>query len=154
MGIPDVVFTHPLQAENRTLLPLLPVEQHALQGEGDIFRVEGVNQQAILTVGGDVAGAAILSGDDRQTAGRRLDQGQTEGLGQCRIDEHAVGERCQPVDQRHVIRCVVFGVGNLAIQVVAIDQLQQLPQHLLGAVVQLGDIIPIAEHHHQIGHRL
>ena len=151
VGLPGVVLAHPLQAGDGALLPALPVEQDDLQVPGDGLGIQGIDQQAVVAVADDVPRPAVLGGDDGQAAGGRLDQGQAEGFGQGRIDEHPAGSRRQAVDQGHVVGRMVLGIGDPAVEVVAVDQQQQLGPDLFGPRIQVPDVIPVAGHHQQIG---
>jgi hypothetical protein len=69
--------------------PALRIRQALLDRPLEGAEIGHINQQAIGGAGQDVPGATVIGGDDRQATGRSLQQGQPEGFGQGRVDEHA-----------------------------------------------------------------
>ena len=101
--LPRVVLVHALQPVCGTALPEGCVGQQLQQRLGDSVLVQRVDQQPVVAGGEDILRATVLGGYHRQAAGGRLQESESEGFCQGRIDKHPA--RCcrQPVDYRHLV---------------------------------------------------
>ena len=151
MGFPGVVLSHALETAAGELLPVFPVIQHLFDASGNVLRIEGVNKHAVLAVPDNVPWTAIFGSDDRQPAGSRLDQRQAKWLGQRRINKYATRCAGQPIDDRYFVGAVVFGVGDPAVEIIAVNLHQQLGYYLLGTPVQICDVVAVTRHNDQVG---
>jgi hypothetical protein len=88
MGVPAEGTPDGPEAVGTPQAPALWIPQALLDRPLQSAEIGHINQQAIGGAGQDVPWATVIGGDDRQTTGRRLQQGQPEGLGQRRVDEH------------------------------------------------------------------
>ena len=73
-----------------------------------------------------------------------LDDGESERLLQRDIGEDAVGGERQAVDVADVVLGVALGVRHRAVEVVQVDELHDLSQHLLGAARHAVYVVPVA----------
>ena len=83
-----------------------------------------------------------MSGCDSGTP-THLDDGEPKRLLERDVGEDTPGAQRQPVDVRDVALLVLLGVGHAAVQVVGVDQLQHLVQHLLGAGSHAVDVVAV-----------
>ncbi len=84
---------------------------------------------------------AVVGGDNRQAGRGRLQESQPERFGERRIDEHAVGGHTQTVQIRNVLGRVRFGIGDLAIEIIKINQVQDLIDNLLLRARQFANVL-------------
>lgn len=77
-----------------------------------------------------------------------LNDGQAKGLLKSDIGENALGLQREAVDIRDVTLLMLLGVGDAPIQVVGVDQLQDLVQHLGRPCCHAVDVFPIALRNH------
>ena len=142
---------HPGGAVGGKGAPLLPVGQGAQDRFGHGLFVQGIYKKSVAAVPYDVDGAAVLRGHDGQPAGGGFDQGQAEGLGQGRVDENPARSGREPKEGGHVLRPVMLGIGDLAVEVVAVDGEQDLVQDASRPFVHVLDVVAVSGHDDQVG---
>ena len=151
MGLPGIAVAHGAQAVSDQLPAEVLVAQDTNQGVGHGPAIQGVDQEPVLAVADDVDRTAVLGGDQRQSACRGFQEGQSEGLGQGRIDKDASGTGDEPIDLGHLLGAMVFGGRNLAVEIVGVDGQQDVRQNGSRALVEVANIVSVAGDNQQVG---
>ena len=132
----DAVVAHPTVS--------FRVAQQFQQGVGNGVPVEWIDQDAVVAVADDVHRPAILCGDQRQPARGRLQERETEGLCQGRIDEHTAALDHQAIDLRDLVLAELLRHGDASVEVVGVDPDQQLGQHRLRTLFEISYVVAVA----------
>ncbi len=90
------------------------------------FASRGSTRKAFAAGLDDVVRSAAVGGDKRQADGRGFEQGQAKGFVQRRIDEDAAAVAGIGIIGRDIFAAVRLRIGDLAVEIVAVDQLKQL----------------------------
>ena len=96
-----------------------------------ILAIARIDQQAVFEFADDILRPTNLGRHHRQAMRRSLDQSQPVGLHQRRIDEYAAGFRCKGIQRLDLLAAVRLGIGDAAVEIVAVDRIDQPAQHLL-----------------------
>ena len=85
----------------------------------------------MLELADDVLRAADLGGHDGNAMGGSLDQCQAIGFHQRRIDEHAARPGGESIEFLDLPARVRLGIGDLAVEIMAVDGIDETAQHIL-----------------------
>ena len=150
MGIPAEMSRHRLHAVVTPAPPatgiLASPFQRLLQRSG----IGHIHQQAVLTAGLNIARATVIGGDHRQTTGRGLQQRETEWFRQRRVNEQTSPLSCPAVEGRHLRAAMLFRVGDRAVEVVTIDEIEHLLEHIPLLLLHLSGILTAPQHQHKV----
>jgi len=150
MGFPAIQARNGLKAIAAPLLPTPWISEAPLQGQPQGIGVGDIHQQAVAALPQDVAGAAVVGGDHRQTGGGRFQQGEPEGFGEGGIHEHPTKASSPAVEGRNLLPAHLAGQSHPTAQGWMAQPALHLGQHLppLAPTGEAGGRIP--HHQHQI----
>lgn len=151
VGIPAVVFAHEGVTIFREGLVVVRVTEDFLDGVANFFGVARVDKRAIFAVGEDVAGSAIVGGDEWETGRGGFEQGEAKGFGVGGVDEDSLVLGGPAVEFGNFVGFVGFGDGADAVEVEVIDEGKQVFPDFAGAGVELGEGVAIASDDDEVG---
>mmetsp|Transcript_8185 Transcript_8185/g.22181 ORF Transcript_8185/g.22181 Transcript_8185/m.22181 type:complete len:223 (+) Transcript_8185:1712-2380(+) len=99
----------------------------------------------------DVHRSAVASGDGRHAVRGGFDDGQTERLLEGDVDKHPARVGRVQVNIGDVRLAVMLWVGDRAVQIVCVNQLQDLGENFLAASSHGRDVVPISHHQDEVG---
>ena len=126
MGFPAVGLLNSLKA---LLTPLIPRSircQRLLKGGAQGLTTRDIHQQTVATTAQDVDWTPIVGCHNRQAASSGFDQGQTKRFSQRWVDENTTAGGSPAIDPGDLRTAVVFRIGNLAIEILAINGFQHV----------------------------
>ena len=150
MGVPAVVTAHRLDAVVAPAAPLGWLGQSLLDGRLEGIQIGYVHQGPVVASGQDVPRPAVVGGHHRQPAGGCLQQGEPERFGEGRIDEQPPQPGGPAVDLRDLLAPVLLGIGDVAVEIKAVDKFEHLLEHVPLGLVELARILPATEHQHEV----
>jgi len=150
MCIPAVGATDGCQTVVAPAPPATSIHSGQLQRLLQGAEVGDIHQAAIGAALQNLARTAIIGGHQRQAAGRGLQQGEPEGLGERRVHEHPTQPSRPAVQGRHLIAAMLLGVGNTTVKIETVDEFEQLLKQLTLRVFQGAGIVATTEHEHKI----
>jgi len=151
MGFPAVSLLHSLKALLPPLIPGGISSQGFLQSGAQRLAAGDIHQQTVAASAQDVDGTPIVGGHHRQTTGRGFDQGQTKGFGERRVHKHATASGCPAIDRWNLRTAVMFGIGDLAVEILTIDGFEHVMPFLPLTAFQRVEAFAVAEHQQQVG---
>jgi len=150
MGIPAEVPTDGLNPVVTPTAPTGAITAGQFQGLLKCPGIGDVRQKTVVATVLDVPWTAIVGGHHRQTTGRGLQKGESEGFGQRRVHKQPPTTRRPAIKGRNLGTAVLFGIGHLAIEIKAIHQIEHLLEHIALLLLELTRVIPTAQHKHQV----
>jgi hypothetical protein len=109
-----------------------------------------IHQKPVAATGLNVLGSPIIRRHHGQPTGSGLEQRESEGFRESRVDEQALTAGRPAVHRRNVVTPMLFRVGDRAVEIVMIHQLEHLLEHLALLFGQLARVVPASEHQHKI----
>ena len=103
-----------------------------------------VSMQTLMSMKAGARCASVPRLAELRTGRAYLDDGEAKGFLEGDVGEDAAGGIGQAVDVGDVHLAVLLGVGNTAVQVVAVHQLQDLGQDLVAACSHAVDVLAVA----------
>ena len=150
VGIPAEIPADRLDAVVTPAAPTLQIRTGLLQGLLKHIQIGDVSQLAVGATLKDVPRPTVVGAHQGQATGGRLQQGQAKGLGQGWIDEDPAALGRPAVDGRNLLAPMLLGIGDLAVEIEAINEFKDLLELVPLLLLHGAGILPAAEHQHQV----